>query len=91
MSSPRLIGSLPNTYAYSKGLSEHLVTTYSDQIPIGIARPSIGRRREVPRGYRRGTSRVSCVAYLYGAALPSASQLGGLPTGGKSAVAHMNY
>lgn len=38
---PKLIGSLPNTYAYSKGLSEQLVTSFSDQLPIGIARPSI--------------------------------------------------
>lgn len=38
----RLIGTLPNTYAYSKGLSEHLVSSFSDQMPIGIARPSIG-------------------------------------------------
>ncbi|XP_046383094.1 putative fatty acyl-CoA reductase CG5065 [Ischnura elegans] len=38
---PILIGNLPNTYAYSKNISEKLVTEYSAEMPIAIARPSI--------------------------------------------------
>ncbi|KAJ9578553.1 hypothetical protein L9F63_005282, partial [Diploptera punctata] len=38
---PRLIGNLPNTYAYSKNLTENLVMSYSGKFPIVIARPSI--------------------------------------------------
>lgn len=38
---PSLIGNLPNTYAYSKSLSEKLVSEFHGDIPIAIARPSI--------------------------------------------------
>mgnify|MGYP005984419535 CR=1 FL=1 len=38
---PRLIQKWPNTYAYSKCLTEQLVVEYSSKIPIVIARPSI--------------------------------------------------
>lgn len=38
---PKLLGNLPNTYAYSKNLTEQLVTGYSSKFPIVIARPSI--------------------------------------------------
>jgi nucleoside-diphosphate-sugar epimerase len=37
-----LLGNLPNTYAYSKNLTEQLVSDYSSKFPIAIARPSIG-------------------------------------------------
>jgi nucleoside-diphosphate-sugar epimerase len=40
----RLLGNLPNTYAYSKNLTEQLVTNYSSKFPIAIARPSIGKK-----------------------------------------------
>lgn len=33
---------LPNTYAYTKALTEDLVNSYSGKIPIVITRPSIG-------------------------------------------------
>lgn len=33
---------LPNTYAYTKALTEDLVNSYSGEIPIVITRPSIG-------------------------------------------------
>jgi fatty acyl-CoA reductase len=39
----RLVGNLPNTYAYSKNLTEQLVGNYSSKFPIAIARPSIGK------------------------------------------------
>ncbi|XP_063218800.1 putative fatty acyl-CoA reductase CG5065 [Bacillus rossius redtenbacheri] len=39
--SARLVDGQPNTYAYSKNLSEQLVTEWSSKIPTGIARPSI--------------------------------------------------
>lgn len=37
---PKLIGDQPNTYAFSKALSEDLITRCG--LPIGVARPSIG-------------------------------------------------
>lgn len=38
---PKLLNGLPNTYAYSKGLTEDLVHSYMNKFPIAIARPSI--------------------------------------------------
>jgi alcohol-forming fatty acyl-CoA reductase len=38
---PKLLDKLPNTYAYSKALTEDVVNSYADRIPIVIARPSI--------------------------------------------------
>lgn len=38
---PKLLKTLPNTYAYTKGLTEGLVTTFKGKFPIAIARPSI--------------------------------------------------
>ncbi|XP_049767490.1 fatty acyl-CoA reductase 1-like [Schistocerca cancellata] len=38
---PKLLGNLPNTYAFTKNLTEELVARYSDRLPIVIARPSI--------------------------------------------------
>lgn len=37
---PKLLGDQPNTYAFSKSLSEALVS--KSGIPTGVARPSIG-------------------------------------------------
>ena len=37
------MGKLPNTYAYSKNLTEQLVSSYSSKFPTVIARPSIGK------------------------------------------------
>lgn len=39
----RLLKGLPNTYAYTKALTEDLVNSYAGQIPIVITRPSIGQ------------------------------------------------
>ncbi|XP_025834222.1 fatty acyl-CoA reductase 1-like [Agrilus planipennis] len=36
-----LLKNAPNTYAYTKCLTEELVGEYSSQLPIAIARPSI--------------------------------------------------
>jgi alcohol-forming fatty acyl-CoA reductase len=38
---PKLLNGLPNTYAYTKGLTEDLVHSYMNKLPIAIARPSI--------------------------------------------------
>lgn len=43
MLTPRLIKNSPNTYAYTKCLTEQLVAEYASRIPILIARPSIGK------------------------------------------------
>lgn len=37
---PKLLGKQPNTYAFSKSLSEDLL--FRSNLPAGIARPSIG-------------------------------------------------
>lgn len=39
---PQLLQNAPNTYSYTKCLTEQLVTEYSKKIPASIARPSIG-------------------------------------------------
>ncbi|CAO1407990.1 unnamed protein product [Diamesa serratosioi] len=38
---PKLLQGMPNTYAFSKGLSEDLVHSYKDKFSIVIARPTI--------------------------------------------------
>lgn len=38
----RLLKGLPNTYAYTKALTEDLVNSFSERVPIVITRPSIG-------------------------------------------------
>ncbi|CAB3257568.1 unnamed protein product [Arctia plantaginis] len=38
---PKLIESEPNTYSYTKAITEDLVCEYSEKFPIAIARPSI--------------------------------------------------
>lgn len=38
---PKLLGKLPNTYAYTKGLTEDLVHSFRSKFSIVIARPSI--------------------------------------------------
>nr|XP_016995501.2 putative fatty acyl-CoA reductase CG5065 [Drosophila takahashii] len=38
---PKLLNGLPNTYAYSKALSEDLICRYNNKLPIIITRPSI--------------------------------------------------
>lgn len=39
---PKLMGHHPNTYTFTKALSEQLVIDFSDRIPAIIMRPSIG-------------------------------------------------
>lgn len=43
MVTPRLIKNSPNTYAYTKCLTEQLVAEYASRIPVLIARPSISK------------------------------------------------
>lgn len=45
----------PNTYSFSKALSEELMRQYGDRLPIIIIRPSIGKFRVIcrPLGVRR--------------------------------------
>ena len=38
---PRLIGTRPNTYTYTKALAEYVVQQEQDKLNIGIIRPSI--------------------------------------------------
>jgi hypothetical protein len=38
----RILGDIPNTYAYTKALSESLVAEQMDKLPVVILRPSIG-------------------------------------------------
>jgi hypothetical protein len=49
----RLVGKLPNTYAYSKNLTEQLVSSYSSKFPTVIARPSIGKTANSSRHRHR--------------------------------------
>lgn len=46
---PSLIKASPNTYAYTKCLTEQLVAEFKDKIPVAIARPSIGEFCELNR------------------------------------------
>jgi hypothetical protein len=39
----RVLGDYPNTYAYTKALSEGLVAEQIDKLPVLILRPSIGK------------------------------------------------
>lgn len=39
----RLLGDIPNTYAFTKALGEALVVEQMDNLPVIIARPSIGK------------------------------------------------
>uniref|UniRef100_A0A1A9WT59 Fatty acyl-CoA reductase n=1 Tax=Glossina brevipalpis TaxID=37001 RepID=A0A1A9WT59_9MUSC len=38
---PKLLNGLPNTYAYSKALTEDLINNYEKKLPIIVVRPSI--------------------------------------------------
>lgn len=53
---PKLLGDAPNTYAYTKCLTEQLVRDCAKKIPIAIARPSIGKcvMLNVTKRRRRG-------------------------------------
>lgn len=44
----RILGNLPNTYAYTKALAEHLVVEQMDSLPVVIMRPSIGEMLRQP-------------------------------------------
>lgn len=45
MLTPKLLCDSPNTYAYTKCLTEQLVSEYQGKLPIAIGRPSIGKQR----------------------------------------------
>ncbi|XP_058118914.1 putative fatty acyl-CoA reductase CG5065 [Anopheles ziemanni] len=55
---PRLLNNLPNTYAYTKALTEDLVYQSRGKIPLAIARPSIvtAAMREPLPGWGEGTN-----------------------------------
>lgn len=40
----RILGDIPNTYAYTKALAEALVNEAGKELPVMILRPSIGNR-----------------------------------------------
>lgn len=45
MMEPHIMDPWPNSYTYTKALSEGLVRNYSDRLPIVVIRPSIGEFR----------------------------------------------
>lgn len=55
---PSLLNNLPNTYAYTKALTEDLVNSYCDRLPIAIARPTvvIAAWKEPVPGWIEGTN-----------------------------------
>ncbi|XP_052868592.1 putative fatty acyl-CoA reductase CG5065 [Anopheles cruzii] len=55
---PRLLNNLPNTYAYTKALTEDMVYQYRGKLPLAIARPSIvtAAMREPFPGWGEGTN-----------------------------------
>ncbi|EAA03772.5 AGAP002279-PA [Anopheles gambiae str. PEST] len=55
---PRLLNNLPNTYAYTKALTEDMVYQYRGKLPIAIARPSIvtAAMKEPLPGWGEGTN-----------------------------------
>uniref|UniRef100_A0A8D8GG31 Fatty acyl-CoA reductase n=1 Tax=Culex pipiens TaxID=7175 RepID=A0A8D8GG31_CULPI len=54
---PSLLNNLPNTYAYTKALTEDLVNGFRDRLPVAIARPTvvIAAWREPIPGWIEGT------------------------------------
>lgn len=40
-----LMGDLPNTYSFTKAVTEYMVSTYHPEIPVAVARPSISEFR----------------------------------------------
>jgi len=50
---PSLLGDYPNTYTFTKGLAEHIVTKENGEMPVAIVRPSIiaGSYREPSPGW----------------------------------------
>ncbi|XP_055849110.1 putative fatty acyl-CoA reductase CG5065 [Episyrphus balteatus] len=55
---PGLLNGLPNTYAYSKALTEGLVCSYESKLPIVVCRPSIvtASRKEPVPGWIQGVN-----------------------------------
>lgn len=41
MITPKILGDTPNTYSYTKGITEGLVHSFHDKLPLVIVRPSI--------------------------------------------------
>lgn len=40
---PSLIGRRPNTYTFTKALTEHMLLKQAGNLPVAIVRPSIGK------------------------------------------------
>ncbi|KAL1140055.1 hypothetical protein AAG570_007032, partial [Ranatra chinensis] len=43
---PKLIGKRPNTYTFTKALTEYILSKESGNLPVAIVRPSIGKSSE---------------------------------------------
>ena len=56
----RLVGKMPNTYAYTKGLTEYLVQEECGSIPLAIVRPSI-----VTAAYQVEDPNISFFSHLF--------------------------
>lgn len=35
---------IPNTYIFTKALTEHIVNDYKDNLPLAIVRPAVGNK-----------------------------------------------
>lgn len=42
---PSLIGKRPNTYTFTKALTEHMLLKEASNLPVAIVRPSIGKTK----------------------------------------------
>jgi nucleoside-diphosphate-sugar epimerase len=42
----RLLGKMPNTYAFTKAVAEHVVKDYTKDLPVAIFRPAIGNENK---------------------------------------------
>ena len=47
---PKLIAPWPNTYTFSKAIAEDMIRQYQDRLPIGIIRPTVGKKLIFPFG-----------------------------------------
>ena len=40
---PSILGSLPNTYTFTKNLAEKVTAKEANKLPVAIVRPSVGK------------------------------------------------
>lgn len=69
---PKIINPWPNTYSYTKALSEDMVKDYGERLPIAVVRPSIGNGDQTC-GKMIFWVELSCTSFSYCHALGSIS------------------